>query len=134
MNVTQLNSAGLNGAVGQPTAGLSANDNTTGTYSDVFTFSSNFINFSSQADDTITMTFNSVSPCITNTSGPDCTNGDATPGVGGMLQTLTANGTGNFGAIPEPTSGYAPEPVTNVLTGSSLLGLAFYLRRKRSRT
>ncbi len=132
VTVSSLDISGLSGTTGGGTANLNGTYGTSGGYLDTFTFSSDFLTFGSQNSNQLSLSFTSATPCFTQNSIGSCA--DVNTNLGNLLANFTAAGTGSFSASPEPVSSYVPEPVTMVLTGSSLIGLAVFLRRKRVRT
>lgn len=130
---------GLNGQRGTGTANLNGDVDAN---TDTFTFSSDFLSFSSQAFDQLVMGFTSIHPCFTqNNTLPSnsgsgavsgCTTGAiASADLGNLLRTFDAAGEGSFASAPAPTvNGRAPEPsgVVFGLTGCLLVGLGMTRR------
>lgn len=131
---------GLNGQRGTGTGNLNGDVASDG---DSFTFSSDFLTFSSQLSDQLVMGFTSIHPCFTrdNTlpgnSGTaavsGCTNGAITAAdLGTFLRTFDAAGVGSFASEPPPTvRSNSPEPTGTVfgLTGCLLVVLGLPRRR-----
>lgn len=132
---------GLNGQRGTGTANLNGDVAGDG---DTFTFSSDFLTFTSQLSDQLVMGFTSIHPCFTRnntlpssngtTQVSGCTTGAiAAADLSNFLRSFNAAGEGSFASEPPPVvRGGAPEPASAVfgLTGCLLVALGMTGRRR----
>lgn len=113
--------------------------------SDVFAFSSDYLDFGSQDLSSFAWSANVVNPCISRTTSNVFTLSGGVPGLctgsnsasGSYVHSATLNGvTGSFGASPKPASIYTsvvvPElsPFTLSLSGGLLIALMRMMRKR----